>query len=188
MFFIDELLKIIGYIRGSLCSVIFLDQNSLICQLGKVKVVKRNAVIKVGGRTRLWPNVKLLCFGTNGKIARLNIGNRCSIGDRTEIHCGENITIGDETIISWDCVILDRDLHSPDGDFEKTAPVYIGNRVWIGFRAIILKGVNIGDNAVIAAGSVVTKNVPPNTLVAGNPAIVKKAVIGWRPANNMMEP
>ena len=55
--------------------------------------------------------------------------------------------------IAWDCNILDRDYHGTDG-VEKKAPVYIGNRVWIGCRVIILKGVTVGDGAVIAAGSV----------------------------------
>lgn len=52
------------------------------------------------------------------------------------------------------------------------APVYIGDKVWIGFNVIILKGVDIGEGAVVAAGSVVTKNVPEWTLVGGNPAKV----------------
>ena len=56
----------------------------------------------------------------------------------------------------------------------KTAPVIIGNNVWIGMNATILKGVTIGDNSVVAAGSVVTKSVPANVVVAGNPAVVIK--------------
>ena len=56
----------------------------------------------------------------------------------------------------------------------KTAPVKIGDNVWIGMNAVILKGVIIGDNSVVAAGAVVTKSIAPNTIVAGNPAIVVK--------------
>ncbi len=62
---------------------------------------------------------------------------------------------------------------------ERTAPVSIGNDVWIGCRSIVLKGVSIGDGAIVAAGSVVTKDVPAYTLVAGNPAQIKKKVAGW---------
>ena len=58
-------------------------------------------------------------------------------------------------------------------------PVVIGDRVWIGQGAVILKGVTIGNGAIIAAGSVVTKDVPPNTMVAGNPAVVKKENVKW---------
>ena len=118
-----------------------------------------------------------------GRNAQITIGSKCSIGDRTEIHCGNRISIGDDVIIAWDCNILDRDYHSTDNGVEVTSPVHIGNRVWIGCRAIILKGVTIGDGAVIAAGSVVTKNVLPNSLVAGNPAEFKKEVTGWREKN-----
>jgi acetyltransferase-like isoleucine patch superfamily enzyme len=56
----------------------------------------------------------------------------------------------------------------------KTAPVKIADNVWIGMNAVILKGVTIGENSVVAAGSVVTKTVEPNTVVAGNPAVVVK--------------
>ena len=56
----------------------------------------------------------------------------------------------------------------------KTAPVKIGDNVWIGMGAVILKGVTIGDNSVVAAGAIVTKSIPANTIVAGNPAEVVK--------------
>lgn len=171
--------KAIAYIRGFLTSLVYYDKKALICQYGKVKIFSRKGQISIGDRTTFWPDVKISCVGNNEKIAQLVIGNKCSIGDRTEIHCGESVTIGDRVIIAWDCNIMDRDYHSVDGRDEHTAPVNIGNGVWIGCRAIILKGVNIGESAIVAAGSVVTKDVPPHALVAGNPAQVKKTVIGW---------
>jgi acetyltransferase-like isoleucine patch superfamily enzyme len=177
---IENVLKSFGYLRGYLFSATYLDERSLICKFGKIRFFKENAEVKIGRKTTLWPNVRLSCAGTRERIATLDIGSRCSVGDRTEIHCGESITIGDETIISWDCAILDRDFHSLDAGNEKTAPIKIGRGVWIGCKAIILKGVTIGDNAVVAAGSVVTKSIPANVLVAGNPAVVKKTINGWR--------
>ena len=60
-----------------------------------------------------------------------------------------------------------------------SAPIHIGNHVWVGVRAIILKGVTIGDGAIIAAGSVVTRDVPANTLVGGVPAKIIKDNISW---------
>jgi len=58
----------------------------------------------------------------------------------------------------------------PERPHIGTAPVIIGDNVWIGMGAVILKGVTIGDNSVVAAGAIVTKSVPPNVVVAGNPA------------------
>jgi acetyltransferase-like isoleucine patch superfamily enzyme len=174
-----RLVKSVAYIRGYLYSLLHFERRSAICQLGRIRLVKEHGVISVGARSTLWPDVKLSCVGRPARAARLKIGSHCSIGDRTEIHCGESVTIGDRVIIGWDCNILDRDYHSVHGTEEQTASVHIGNRVWIGCRCIILKGVNIGEGAVVAAGSVVTKDVPARALVAGNPAQVKTAVAGW---------
>jgi acetyltransferase-like isoleucine patch superfamily enzyme len=168
-----------GYLRGLAMTGIYCERTALVCQFGQLRITKENGKIAIGHRTTVWPNAKLSCVGTRDKRAKLVIGSKCSIGDRTEIHCGDSITIGDRVIISWDCNILDRDYHSVNGDKEKTRPVTIGDDVWIGCRAIILKGVSIGNGAVVAAGSVVTKDVPEFTLVAGNPAHPKRRVSGW---------
>ena len=58
-------------------------------------------------------------------------------------------------------------------------PVYIGDRLWLGNRALILKGVNIGNDTIVAAGSIVTKDIPNNTLVAGIPAVAIKTCVNW---------
>lgn len=96
----------------------------------------------------------------------------------SKIYCYDEISIGDDATISENVVIMDSDVHNICGT-NKTAPIEIGNHVWIGIGAIILKGVRIGDNAVIAAGSVVTHDVPSNTVVAGNPAKVIKSNVRW---------
>lgn len=64
-------------------------------------------------------------------------------------------------------------LDSKDWSTVKSAPIKICDKAWIGFNAIILKGVTIGEGAVVGAGAVVTHDVPPWTIVAGNPAVVK---------------
>ena len=116
----------------------------------------------MGEFTEFWPGVKLSCYGSSqSEQASIRIGNHCSIGDRTEIHSGRKVDIGNNVIIAWDCVIMDRDYHSTGQGTEILKPVVIGNNVWIGCKAIILKGVTIGEGAVVAAGAVVTKDVPP---------------------------
>lgn len=75
---------------------------------------------------------------------------------------------------------MDRDYHKLDSDEETFRPVKIGDRCWIGCNSIILKGVTLGEGAVVAAGSVVTKDVPPRTLVGGNPARVLRENIEWK--------
>jgi galactoside O-acetyltransferase len=116
----------------------------------------------------------------------VNIGNRCFIGN-SKLVCAKNIFIGDNVMIAWGCIIVDHNSHSIFWNRRKDdiinwihgrkdwsnviiKPVKIENKVWIGFNSIILKGITIGEGAVVGAGSVVTKDVPPYTIVAGNPA------------------
>lgn len=146
---------------------------------GKTVVIKQNGEIHFGKHIQLYPNVKLSVCGTEKKKAILCIGNNVAIGDRTEIHAGNLVEIGDNTLISWDCCIIDRDYHKLNNE-ENLVPIKIGQNVWIGCRALILKGVTIGDGAVIAAGAVVTKDVPPRTMVAGNPAKIIKENVVWQ--------
>ena len=123
--------------------------------------------------------------------ASINIGNRCFIGN-SKLICAQNIKIGNDVLISWGCTIIDHNSHSLIWNERKKdvlnwingnkiwtnviiKPTKIENKAWIGFNVIILKGVTIGEGAIVGAGSVVTKDVPPYTIVAGNPAkIIKK--------------
>ncbi len=124
---------------------------------------------------------------------------RASVGDFTLMNgalvmAEELIEIGSYCLISWNVGIADSDFHPIDPAQRRedalalapylkdrpprppirTAPVRIADNVWIGMNAVILKGVSIGENSVVAAGSVVSKSVAANTVVAGNPAIVVK--------------
>ena len=151
-----------------------------------VRLLKTNGELNIGRKVNIHRYAKLSvygnAFGEDGKAptARLTIGDGTAIGDRTEIHAGQSVTIGDGCDISWDCCIMDRDYHKLGTEREVFRPVTIGNHVWIGCKATILKGVTVGDGAVIAAGSVVTRDVPPRCLVGGNPARVLKEEVEWK--------
>lgn len=82
------------------------------------------------------------------------------------------VEIGNSCKIAWDVIIMDSDLHPIEGKVLENKPVIIEDHVWIGCRAIILKGVRIGKGAIIAAGSVVTKDIPAYTIAVGVPARV----------------
>ncbi len=131
--------------------------------------------------------------------SRLKIGDRVGIGSGTIIDCAQEIVIEDDVIFSYQCIVSDSDNHSlfpelrvndvlgwkngrqHDWTHAAMAPVRIGRGAWIGARAMIVKGVTIGEGAVIGMGSVVTRDVPPRTAAAGNPARVIRE-IGQLPA------
>ncbi len=95
------------------------------------------------------------------------------INNNLRLSCFKRINIGKNVAISENVTIWDSDCHCT-GSNIKTAPISIEDNVWIGLNSVILKGVTIGEGAVIAAGSVVNRDVPPYSLAAGVPATVKK--------------
>ncbi len=172
--------KIFGYLNGLLYAP-FLADFQIIRVQGWLRLVRRNGSIRIGRRTTVWPGVKLTSLGAaDGPPARLTIGAFSSLGDRLQVHCCREVTIGDYVLISWDCNILENNFHTSTDGGIASAPIVIENRVWIGCRAIILAGVTIGEGSIVAAGSVVTRDVPPGTLVAGNPAKVIRETGPWQ--------
>ena len=113
------------------------------------------------------------------KDSHLALGKGSFINSDCKIRCHKEITIGEGCAISHDFTVMDSDAHELDGN-RNTNPVHIGNHVWIGTRVTILNGVNVGDGAVIAAGSLVTKDVPAGSLVGGVPAKVIKEKVEWK--------
>jgi acetyltransferase-like isoleucine patch superfamily enzyme/coenzyme F420-reducing hydrogenase beta subunit len=102
------------------------------------------------------------------------------VNENVQITCASKISIGNGCVIARDVIIRDYDGHTIDiPGYEIAKPIEIGTHVWIGNRAMILKGVNIGDGAIIAAGTIVTKDVPAGCVVAGIPAKVVKENIKW---------
>ena len=114
-------------------------------------------------------------FGKNIHIGdNFHADYNCTMLDVAEIHIGDNCLIGPDVGIYTAGHRLEPEGRVLDG---YGIPISIGNNVWIGGHSVILPGVTIGDGAVIAAGSVVTKSVSPRTLVAGNPAKIKKEIV-----------
>ncbi len=128
----------------------------------------------------------------------ISIGDRTFIGGGSFI-CIDGISIGNDVMISWGCTLMDNDAHSlvwehrkddvkswkkgveenktgfyKDWTHVKSGKITIKDKAWIGFNCIILKGVTIGEEAVVAAGSVVTKDIPDFAVAAGNPAQIIK--------------
>lgn len=106
---------------------------------------------------------------------RVTLGDYSGIGIHAklygEVHIGTHVMMGtDVTIITRNHRYARTDIPMMEQGFEKERPVTIGNDVWIGDRVLILPGVTVGDGSIIAAGAVVTKDVPPYTIVGGVPA------------------
>lgn len=119
-------------------------------------------------------------YGEKVMNPELIIGNHCIFGSFNHISCANKVIIGDCCMTGKWVSIVDNGHGHTDGEtldvppayrsIESKGPVVIGKNVWIGDKATILPGVTIGDGAVIAANAVVTKDVPPRSVVAGSPA------------------
>lgn len=111
--------------------------------------------------------------------AKLNLGSGY-INRYCKIRCYSSISIGHNVAISENFTIWDNDAHTIIGNGNSVAPVVIGDKVWIGTNVTVLKGVTIGNGAVIAAGSLVNKDIPPYSLAGGVPAKVLRQSIKWQ--------
>lgn len=121
--------------------------------------------------------VKLFSWSSKQQQGHISIGDNCLISPGVNIASAVNIEIGNDCMIAADVNISDSDWHglyNRTRPFRCSAAITIHNNVWIGLRAIIGKGVTIGENSVVAAGSVVTADVEANSVVGGNPAKVIK--------------
>lgn len=112
-------------------------------------------------------------FGRNIRIGKnVFINHCCEFMDRGGITIGDNVLIAPKVNL----ITIGHPLNPSDRRATYTAPITIGNGVWIGAGASVMPGVTIGENSVVATGAVVTKDVPPNTVVAGVPAKVVKTL------------
>ncbi len=151
--------------------------------LGNSFYVNNQGKITIGNRVSLhsFPNgtIYRTSLSTYYPEAVIEIGNNCNING-TVIHSNQFVSIGNKCMLGPGTVIADNDSHRISVDpVERrrkavSKPIIIKDNVWVGMNCLILKGVIIGENSIVAAGSVVVKEVPPNTLVGGNPAKVLK--------------
>jgi len=114
-----------------------------------------------------------------GAHAKLQIGRNTYLADNNFISISTELSIGDDCAISWDVQMIDDDGHFI-GDKPKSAPITIGDHVWIGSRVTLLKGTQIGSGSVVAAGAVVSGVFPPKSMIGGVPAQIIRDNVEWR--------
>ena len=151
-----------------------------ICMDGKMPYVYGHVQIHVGDGVSFGGNISI----TSGRMfdePRLIIGDRAGIGWNTRITVSREVVIEEDVWLPYDCSISDTDGHPREADrriaklppdLKDVRPVRICKKAWIGNGTHIMKGVTIGEGAIIGAGSVVISNIPPYALAMGNPAEV----------------
>jgi acetyltransferase-like isoleucine patch superfamily enzyme len=191
--------KAIGYIyKKILKSKNFIVKFPIYLKLYINKVefnstVRGNAFyINNKGRIILGENAYLHSFsdGTSFRTALstyypdaiIKLGKNCIISGAV-LHCNERIEFGDYSMIGQGSIVIDNNSHkislnnAERWEKPESKPVIIKNNVWIGMYCVIMKGVTIGNNSIVAAGSIVTKDIPENCVYGGNPAKLIKELI-----------
>jgi acetyltransferase-like isoleucine patch superfamily enzyme len=138
-------------------------------------IMREHSKLNITGKVTLCSGAKI----SVNENAELTIG-RSTFNSSVSLYCYQKIEIGDDCLIGENSIIRDSNGHEIIGNTTpEKEPIKIGNRVWIGVNTIILKGITIGDGAIIAAGSVINRDIPPGCLAGGVPAKVIKEKIEW---------
>ena len=179
-------LEIFGKLRKSKIKI---SGDNNILYIGKNTLLRDSNIFIKGNNNILYIGDD--CVVNNTSIILDNEGTEIKIGNKTSIAKAQivslepyKIEIGEDCMLSYDIEIRNTDSHKIyDKDTNKRInegkSVNIGNHVWLGMRAVILKGVNIGNNSIVAGGSIVTKDVKANTIVSGSPARQIKENVYW---------
>lgn len=178
--FRDKRMTVLGLLRFLLNAHKFESREPVV--IGRnVTIAKHNK----SGRLIFGRGVRIArgCVIVVGEQGLLSVGTRTIVGLHTRIMAATQVRIGARCMISWNCSIFDSIGHRMwlKGQDEAgiEASITIGDDVWIGPYSIIMKGVTIGNNCIVGAGSVVRRDVPPNSLVYGNPARIAGKVDRW---------
>ncbi len=146
------------------------------CWLRAIEIPRGYSDIQLADGVALDRGVVLLISGESRGAAKIVIGRAVYINRSTIIDASERIEIGANAMIGPSCYITDHDHVVGSADDLMSKPTRIGERCWIGAHVTILKGVSIGDDTVVGAGSVVTKSLPARVIAVGNPARVIREI------------
>ena len=158
------------------------DSRELIVLGRGVKIRKqKHARLVVGRGARIREGCEFhIGDGRPGDM--LSIGTRTSIGPKTRIWAAKRVQIGARCLVSRECEFVDtigHHIYLENGHQDPEAPIIVEDDVWIGARVMILKGVTVGRNSIIGAGSVVRRDIPPNSIAYGNPTRRAGALVKW---------
>ena len=129
--------------------------------------------LEIGDDFKIWSGHRQTMLSGWG---RLRIGDRVFLNSGTVLIAVEEIVVGDDVAMANEVLVVDSNSHGVEGRPHVQAPIRIGDGTWLGNRAMVLPGVTIGKRVLVAAGAVVTRDVPDDVLVAGNPARVVRAL------------
>lgn len=143
-----------------------------------ILIIRDNSQLIIGRNVLIGPGVSII-VNDNSK---LTIADNTYIAADSKIYCSKEIFIGKNSVLSWGLTIIDSDFHQIVFNKQKkmmVKKIQIGDHVWIGANVNVLKGVNIGDGSIIAAGTIMCKSCQKNMLVAGNPGRIIKRGVVW---------
>jgi acetyltransferase-like isoleucine patch superfamily enzyme len=129
--------------------------------------------LEVGDSFKIWSGHRQTLISGWGRI---RFGDRCFVNCGTVVIATCEITVGDDVALANEVYLMDSDSHGVEGRPHVEAPVRIGDGSWLGNRVMVMPGVTIGKRVLVAAGAVVTRDVPDDVLVAGNPARVVRSL------------
>lgn len=166
--------KLAFYVRSAACTAL-LKARGIQCSLvgceGPLPVVYTRGKVSLGDRFGVMGHMLPCEFGAALRSSYLHVGNRVLINQGASVVAWCGIEIGDNTLIGDFVSIYDTNHHPVDSAHPtKSAPVVIGSNVWLARNVVVLPGSKIGDHTLVAAGSVVSGDLPPRVLAAGNPA------------------